>query len=90
MASNDRVDRVLMGTGPSTRKEIPIGTEPRLMTLFGHPNQVSTLQAVIQEDEASGKLWKLIIGINEQAGWQGVHCAYPRPGHFSCRPLSRH
>ena len=60
------------------------------MTLFGHPNQVSTIQAVIQEDEASGKLWKLIIGINEQAGWQGVHCAYPRPGRFSCRPLSRH
>ena len=24
---------VLMGTGVSTRKEIPIGTEPRLMTL---------------------------------------------------------
>ena len=117
MASNDRVDRVLMGTGPSTRKvstarlptflvglrrshrwhgsrcvsvaqEIPIGTEPRLMTLFGHPNQVSTIQAVIQE--ASGKLWKLIIGINEQAGWQGVHCAYHKPSRFSCRPFSRH
>ena len=50
-----------MGTGPSTRKEIPIGTEPRLMTLFGHPGQVSTIQAVIQEDD-TGKLWKLIIG----------------------------
>ena len=61
---------VIMGTGPSTRKEIPIGTEPRLMTLFGHPNQVSTIQAVIQEDE-TGKLWKFIIGTLEQSGWQG-------------------
>ena len=61
---------VLMGTGESTRKEIPIGTEPRLMTLFGHPNQVSTIQAVIQEDE-TGKLWKFIIGTLEQSGWQG-------------------
>ena len=58
------------------------------MTLFGHANQVSTIQAVIQE--ASGKLWKLIIGINEQAGWQGVHCAYHKPSRFSCRPFLRH
>ena len=52
---------VLMGTGESTRKEIPIGTEPRIMKLYGHEGQVSTIQGVIQEDE-SGKLWKLVIG----------------------------
>ena len=72
---------VLMGTGESTRKEIPIGTEPRLMTLFGHPNQVSTIQAVIQEDE-TGKLWKLIIGTLEQSGWQGPH--YPNSTTNTC------
>ena len=37
---------VLMGTGPSTRTEIPIGTEPRLLKLYGHPDQVSTIQGV--------------------------------------------
>jgi hypothetical protein len=52
---------VLMGTGQSTRKEIPIGTEPRLITLYNHTDQVSTIQGVIQED-AEGKLWKLLIG----------------------------
>jgi hypothetical protein len=57
------------GTGPSTRKEIPIGTEPRLMKLYGQPNQVSTIQGVIQEDE-QGKLWKLLIGMVEMSGWQ--------------------
>lgn len=72
---------VLMGTGISTRKEIPIGTEPRLMTLYNHTNQVSTIQAVIQEDE-TGKLWKLIIGMNEQAGWQGIH--YPNHTTNTC------
>eukprot|EP01043_Picozoa_sp_COSAG02_P012522 COSAG02_NODE_483_length_21396_cov_20.544801_12_plen_72_part_00 len=36
-----------MGTGQSTRKEIPIGTEPRLMKLYGHENQVSTIQGEI-------------------------------------------
>ena len=50
-----------MGTGESTRKEIPIGTEPRIMKLYGHEGQVSTIPGVIQEDE-SGKLWKLVIG----------------------------
>ena len=39
---------VLMGTGQSTRKEIPIGTEPRLMKMYGHENQVSTIQGEIQ------------------------------------------
>jgi len=85
---------VLMGTGPSTRKEIPIGTEPRLMKLYGQPNQVSTIQGVIQEDE-QGKLWKLLIGMVEMSGWQGPH--YPNITTdtccFGCRgtpPLENH
>ena len=48
---------------------------------FNHTNQVSTIQAVIQEDE-TGKLWKLIIGMNEQSGWQGVH--YPNSTTDTC------
>lgn len=64
---------VLTGTGQSTRKEIPIGTEPRLMKMYGHENQVSTIQGVIQED-ADGKLWKLLIGTVGMTGWQGPHC----------------
>jgi hypothetical protein len=32
------------------RTEVSIGTEPRLVTLFGHAAQVSTLQGLIQEE----------------------------------------
>jgi hypothetical protein len=39
------------------------------MKLYGQPNQVSTIQGVIQEDE-QGKLWKLLIGMVEMSGWQ--------------------
>lgn len=46
---------VLMGTGQSTRKEIPIGTEPRLMKMYGHENQVSTIQGAI------GVMWSQAI-----------------------------
>ena len=94
---------VLMGTGQSTRKEIPIGTEPRLMKMYslcsighflschsshcystktlvwlsryGQEGQVSTIQGVIQED-ADGKLWKLLIGTVGMTGWQGPHCKW--------------
>ena len=72
---------VLLGTGESTRKEIPIGTEPRLMTLYGQPNQVSTIQGVIREDD-EGRLWKLLIGQAEMSGWQGVH--YPNASTNTC------
>jgi hypothetical protein len=72
---------VIMGTGQSSRKEIPIGTEPRLLTIYEQPNQVSTIQGVIQED-ATGKLWKLLIGHTGQSGWQGIH--YPNASTDTC------
>ena len=44
------------------------------MKMYGHEQQVSTIQGVIQEDE-DGKLWKLLIGTVGMTGWQGPH--YP-------------
>ena len=44
------------------------------MTLYGHTNQVSTIQGVIVEGD-DGKLWKLLLGMVEMSGWQGPH--YP-------------
>ena len=82
-----------MGTGQSTRKEIPIGTEPRLMKFYGHENQISTIQGVIQED-AGGKLWKLLVGTVGMTGWQGPHypntttdtCCFGRQGNTAVCP----
>ena len=45
-----------------------------MMTLYGHTNQVSTIQGVIVEGD-DGKLWKLLLGMVEMSGWQGPH--YP-------------
>lgn len=72
---------VILGTGQSTRKEIPIGTEPRLMKIYAHENQVSTIQGVLSED-AAGNLWKLLLGWVEQSGWEGVH--YPNSTTDTC------
>lgn len=72
---------VILGTGQSTRKEIPIGTEPRLMKMYGHDNQVSTIQGVLSED-ADGNLWKLLLGWVEQSGWEGLH--YPNSTTDTC------
>ena len=65
---------VLLGTGPSQRKLIPISTEPRPLPLYGHTNQISTLQGIIAEG-SDGKLWKLLLGTVEMAQWTGPH--YP-------------
>ena len=35
-----------------------------MMTLYGHTNQVSTIQGVIVEGD-DGKLWKLLLGMVE-------------------------
>ena len=72
---------VLLGTGESTRKEIPIGTEPRMMRLYQQDDQVSTIQGVIREDE-TGRLWKLLIGHVEMAGWTGPR--YPNATTDTC------
>ena len=73
---------VLMGTGNSTRIELTLGTEPRLVRLLEHQDQVSTLQGVIQEDLRRGKLWKLLLGYVEQSGWTGPH--YPNRTTNTC------
>ena len=65
---------VLLGTGPSQRRMIPISTEPRPLPLYGHTNQISTLQGIIAEG-SDGKLWKLLLGTVEMAQWTGPH--YP-------------
>ena len=74
---------VLLGTGStSTRVEIPIGTEPRLVMLGGKPDQVSTVQGLIQEADQGSKLWKLLIGFVEQSGHTGPH--YPNATTDTC------
>ena len=75
------VVNVILGTGNSTRTELTIGTEPRLMTLYGQPSQVSTVQGTIQADEG-GRLWKLLIGDVEQSGYTGPQ--YPNRTTNTC------
>lgn len=41
------------------------GGQTRLMKLYGHADQVSTIQGVLSED-ADGSLWKLLLGWVEQ------------------------
>ena len=72
---------VLLGNGNSSRTELAVGTEPRLVTLYGHAEQVSTLQGVIQQD-SGGQLWKLLLGEVEQSGWTGP--AYPNRTSNTC------
>ena len=53
-----------------------------MMTLYGHTNQVSTIQGVIVEGD-DGKLWKLLLGMVEMSGWQGPHYPVsPSSAHF--------
>eukprot|EP01047_Picozoa_sp_COSAG01_P055986 COSAG01_NODE_6293_length_3751_cov_1.697700_7_plen_181_part_00 len=49
--------------------------------MFGHEDQVSTIQGVIMED-VSGELWKLLVGPVEMTGWEGVH--YPNASTDTC------
>jgi len=80
---------VLLGTGPSQRRMIPISTEPRPLPLYGHTNQISTLQGIIAEG-SDGKLWKLLLGTVEMAQWTGPHypCVQFRRACRQCLTLS--
>ena len=58
---------VLLGTGVSPRRSLPLGTEPRRSSLF--PGG-TTVNGLIEED-ADGKLWKLLTGPIWESGWAG-------------------
>jgi len=70
---------VLLGTGPSPRTSLPLGTEPRKSSLY--PSG-TTVNGLIEQDE-QGKLWKLLTGPIWESGWTGPQ--FPnRSTHTQC------
>jgi hypothetical protein len=71
---------VLLGSGPSPRKELPLGTEPRKSSLFPAGTTVNGLIELEEETTTNTlakttvttrRLWKLLTGPIWEAGWTG-------------------